>query len=157
MDGGAVMKKNWTGLRTLLMGTAAAIVLIAATACTNPVSDVLGSKSWGLLGTWVNQSYGPYYPTVTQASSIYLGGDGTFKSTSTMGILVGTYSIDSVSISGTVRTYQITVVTGSPAPTTTWVLARVTNGTTYESVSSIYAKPISISQADMTYGQLTLQ
>jgi hypothetical protein len=152
------MKKNRAVLHALIPAAAAAIVFIAATTCTNPVADILGSKSWGLVGTWGNSTYVAAI-TVTHCGVLDLKADNTYRCTDANGgqVTTGTYAVADVTAAGTVRTYHIQFTNDPPAPITTWVLAVVADGTTYESVSSLIfgAYPASLATGS-NYGILTL-
>jgi hypothetical protein len=153
------MKKNRSAFKTILLCGAAAIALVVATSCANPVADLLNAKSWGMLGTWGNSSY-VAGPSVTRAGFLYLNTDNTFRFTDPFGGAggAGTYVVDSVAVSGTTRTYQITFDQTTGAPTGVYyVLARVTDGDTYESVSGSFSYPASITIGDPSYGILALQ
>jgi hypothetical protein len=151
------MKKR--ALKTAILAMVAAAVVLAAAACANPVAAVLNASNWGLVGTWGNPAY-TGIPSFTQCGFLYVKADGKFRLTSPDGstYTTGTYVLGAVSLSGTTRTYQIQFTNDPPALGTTWVLAQVSNGTTYESVSSVlFTYPTSISTSDGTYGILTLR
>jgi hypothetical protein len=154
------MRKNREGFRVLLLSAAAATTVMIVTACTNPVSEVLKAKSWGMVGTWGNSSYVAAV-SVTRAGLLSLNADGTYRYSDPSGgsPQTGAYTVGDVTVSGAVRTYQIKFVSGPPTPGTTyWVLAQVTDGTTYESVSDMMglAYPTSLASGS-NYGILTLQ
>jgi hypothetical protein len=146
------MNKHSKAIKVAILAVVAAAVLVAAAACANPVALALNSSSWGLVGTWGNPGYGAYAVSPTQCAVLELRADGTFKATST-GSIAGTYTIGTVTVTGNTRVYQIRF--DIPTPTTLYVLARITDGTTYESVSSMtFTYPTSISAADGSYGKL---
>ncbi len=146
--------------RAVLRAASAAVVVFAATVCTNPVSDILNSKSLGLVGTWKNTN--PSYIALTtppQCYNLVINGDGTFRaSDSSINSTSGTYSIGSVSTQGSVRTYTIHFQ-WSPAQDC-YAFVQVTNATTYEINGKTFLPyPTSIDPSGMSasYSKFTLQ
>ncbi|OHD23363.1 MAG: hypothetical protein A2064_09030 [Spirochaetes bacterium GWB1_66_5] len=87
-----------------------------------------------------------------------MNADGTFLSQdfgATINI-TGTYLMESVSVSGNVRTLKIHFTySGSMND---YVLAKVTDGNTYESVyTTLLPYPTTISTGDLSYKEFTLQ
>jgi hypothetical protein len=162
MDGGAMMKPGKITCRTLLLIAviaAALITLVAVSTCTNPVGEALNSPSFGLVGTWISSTaMASYNPGA--CSRLTVNVDGTFRSQDTGGGIVytGTYTIDSVSVSGNSRTFRVHYVY-SAGPAHDWVLARVTGGTLYESVymGGAGPYPTSITTAGPGYMKATLE
>ncbi len=154
-----MMKPGKTARRMLppAMAIAAALIaLLALSTCTNPVSEALNSPSFGLVGTWVNAIVMASSPPGSCAKLI-VNVDGTFRSEDTGGIMVttGTYTVDSVSVSGNSRTFQVHYVWGISH---SYILSRVTGGTLYESVTNgAPPYPTSITPADPSYMKATLQ
>jgi hypothetical protein len=127
------MKAARTTLRAVLWVTVAAAALVALGSCPNPVADLLNSKSWGLLGTWVNSTHtadfnpGTFYKLTVRS-------DGTFRSEDQAGGMFyeGTYTVDGVTVSGNIRTFRVHYDYAA-GTADAYVLCRVTDGTTYES------------------------
>jgi hypothetical protein len=154
------MKRSAIRTRAALLTTAVVLVVLGLSTCSNPVGAFLNAKSWGLVGTYVNSAYNPVPPTATYGATLVLGADGTFRTSSSMGTFYGTYTIDSVTVEGAARTFQLQVNAGNPTPSLWRVLARVTDGKTWEAASNIYSNspyPTAISTSDTTYGKLTVQ
>ena len=154
------MKPEKTTYRTLLPAiaiAAALITLITLSTCSNPVSEALNSPSFGLVGTWVSSTISPSSsPGICHRLTVNV--DGTFRSEDTGGAMVttGTYTVDSVSVSGNSRTFRVHYVWGGISHN--YILCRVTGGTLYESVyTSIIPYPPSISTSDASYLKFTLQ
>jgi hypothetical protein len=147
------MKKR-TVIRALILAATASVVFLSATTCTNPVSDILNAKGWGLVGTWGNLAYGGA-PTIARPGRLTYNADGTLRMSDPGGgaASTGTYTIGNVSISGTVRTYQVMANLFGPV----YVLCRVTDGKTYESNNGGFSYPTGINTTDPTYGILTAQ
>ncbi len=126
------MKPGKTTCRTLLLVTVVAAALMALTTCSNPVSDALNSPSFGLVGTWVSGTMmASSNPGACYKLTVNV--DGTFRSQDGSGTMVttGTYTVESVSVSGNSRTFRVHYV--SAGINHSYVLARVTGGTVYES------------------------
>lgn len=144
-------------MKRILLAAVTAAALIALSTCTNPVSEALNSLSFGLVGTWVN--------SVVNASSspgscgkLTVNDDGTFRSEDTGGGMVstGTYTVDSVSVSGDSRTFKVHYEWGGMNHN--FILTRVRGGTLYESVYNFNPPyPSSISTASPNYMKATLQ
>jgi hypothetical protein len=144
-------------MKRILLAAVTAAALIALSTCTNPVSEALNSLSFGLVGTWVN--------SVVNASSspgscgkLTVNDDGTFRSEDTGGGMVstGTYTVDSVSVSGDSRTFKVHYQWAGINES--YVLARVRGGTHYESqYNTMTPYPSSISTASPNYMKATLQ
>ena len=153
------MKPGRTTLRAVLWVTVAAAALLALGSCPNPVADLLNSKSWGLLGTWVSSMTIEYSPG--RFYKLTVNADGTFRTENLNGSMSteGAYAIDSVAVSGNSRTYMIDYSWGPPATVAHhYVLARVTDGITYESVyNSVGPYPSSIVPGSPEYLVATLQ
>ena len=147
------MKKR-TVINAMALAAAAAAVCLSVTACTNPVSDVLNSKGWGLVGTWGNPAY-TAAPTIAHPGRLVYNADGTMRMSDPGGssAMTGTYTIGEVSVSGTARTYQVTVNMITPV----YLLCRITDGKTYESNNGGFSYPTAIITTDPTYGILTAQ
>jgi hypothetical protein len=147
------MKKR-TVMRALVWAAAAAVACLLVTACTNPVADILNSKGWGLVGTWGNPAY-TALPSIAHPGRLIYNADGSVKMSDPGGgsASTGTYTIGDVSVSGTVRTYQVTVNMTTP----TYLLCRITDGKTYESMTGGLSYPTAINTMDPTYGTLTAQ
>lgn len=151
-----------TGIRFkgVLLAALAAVIVCASTACTNPVFDILSSKSLGLVGTWKNNN--PAYIALTtppQCYNLVINGDGTFRSSdSSINSTSGTYSIGSVSTQGDARTYTIHFQ-WSPAQDC-YAFIQVTDTTTYEINGRTFLPyPTSIDPSGMSapYSKFTLQ
>ena len=145
--------KARTIVRALLFAAVASLTLAS---CPNPVADLLNTKSWGLLGTWVSTRTIEYSPGMFYKLTV--NADGTFRSEDQLGMSVstGTYTVDSVSVSGNTRTLQVHYVFQGGI-THHYVLIRVTDGTAYESVYGIGAYPAMLIITDPGYLTATLQ
>lgn len=159
MDGGTQMKAAKTTLRAILLAAAAATVMVALAGCPNPVGDLLNAKSWGLLGTWVSSRTIEYSPGMFYMLTV--NADGTFRSEDQLGMSVsaGTYTVDSVTVSGSARTFQIHYVWGPLATQSHhYVLARVTDGTSYASnYTTMLPYPTLVDTGGPGYMTATLQ
>jgi TRAP-type mannitol/chloroaromatic compound transport system substrate-binding protein len=148
------MNTRGTAIKAAILAVIAAAVLIAAAACANPVATALNSRSWGLVGTWVNSSYGGFM-NLPKCPKVTIYSDGSFMAydfgataTST-----GTYTIDSVSASGNARTYQVHF-SWAAGVNNSYSLLRITGGTTFETESSStlpYAPAIDPANISYTY------
>jgi hypothetical protein len=150
------MMKPGKMIRRVLLVTAIAAALIALSTCTNPVGEALNSPSFGLVGTWVNA-----IPLATanpgSCGRLIVNVDGTFRSEDSTGGMVttGTYTVDSVSVSGNSRTFQVHYVWGISHA---YILSRVTGGTLYESVTNgTLPYPTSITTGGPGYMKATLE
>ncbi len=154
------MKPGKTTLRAISCVAIAAIALLALASCPNPVADMLKSEGWGLLGTWVSNRTADYSPGVFHKLTV--NANGTFRSENDTGSMSseGTYVVDSVTVSGNARTFMIDFTYGIP-PTYShnYVLARVTDGTTYENASTTFLPYPSVipPPGDPMYFSATLQ
>ena len=144
------MKAAKTTLRALLLAAAAAAVMVALASCPNPVADLLNSDGWGLIGQWqslnrTGSNPGNFYKLTVRADGSFTAVDSTASIT-----IIGNYAVESLAVSGEVRTMKIHFTySGSMHE---YALARVTNGTTYESVvSGLLPYPSSISTGDPNY------
>jgi hypothetical protein len=151
------MKAGKTKICALLMAAAVVAALLVLATCSNPVSDLLNAGGWGLLGTWVSSRTIEYAPGMFYKLTV--NADGTFRSEDQLGMSVntGTYTVDSVSVSGNSRTLQVHYVFAGGI-SHHFVLARVTDGTTYESVYSVTPPyPSMLLATDPNYLAATLQ
>jgi hypothetical protein len=141
-------------------------VLLGLTTCSNPVSEILNSRSLGMVGTWINTNPAlSMYGSLPAPYKIVVRNDGTFAtsdSTGTMASSSGTYAISSVSLSGDTRTYTIDFYWTSASPIHAYALVRIVGVTTWE--SNTYSNPMTpgyppaINPSDtMTYSKHTLQ
>lgn len=151
------MKRANTTRRFLLLLLIGAGAMLMAAACTNPVLGVLTamtSKSYGLTGRWMNSSaMNGYLP---QAYWLILNSDGTMQSRDGGGATTnnGTYTVNSVSVSGDSRSYQIAVSSAYYY----YCLVKVSGGTKLEIQTSYSSYPPSINPADSAnYGVYTAQ
>jgi hypothetical protein len=142
MDGGTVMKKHGTAVKAAILAMVAAGILLAATACENPVANVLT-----LTGTWGSSFSAVLTPT--QCGLLRLDPSGSFMYSyqDGSGAVSGTYTLGAITVSGSTRTYQIKFTTTGAAPVNYYVLAEVSGGTKYESVfdSMMVTYPSSLS------------
>jgi hypothetical protein len=149
------MKAAKTTRRAILLAAA----VIGLSACTNPIFDLLGADNWGLVGTWVNSNY-ISYDGPGRCYKLTVRNDGTFSSQDPLGTSggqydEGTYTVQSVSVSGNSRTFQVHYSWDGIEHN--YVLTRVTDGTSYESVFGIGGYPATILITDSTFNQYTLQ
>jgi hypothetical protein len=148
------MKARMVIVKAALLFVVLAAV-VAAAACTNPVSVLLDSKGWGMLGTWGNQMYNLSYPP--QSTTLTMNADGTFASFGTGITTNGTYIVDSVSISGNSRTYTVHFNWGVPT-TNYYALIRIMDSTSYQSNGSNYLPyPTVIDSGGSGYATYTLR
>ena len=153
------MKKR-IPFRAALLAVSVAVAACVATTCTNPVFDILSSKSLGLVGKWrnTNATYSALM-TPPQCYNLVINADGTFRaSDSTVNSTLGTYSVESVSTQGSVRTYTIHFQ-WSPAQDC-YAFVQVTNAATYEiNGRTMQPYPTSIDPSGMIapYSKFTLQ
>jgi hypothetical protein len=93
--------------RILVRFLVSAIALLALATCSNPVFEALQSDQWGLVGRWTNPDYYDMFG-LPRCYVLELKDDGTiFIDNGTGATAPGTYTVESVSSSGTTRTFEI--------------------------------------------------